>query len=169
MDTAELREMSEEQLMLELKNTADTFFRLRIQAQTERLDAPSELRRHRRLIARIKTVLREREIANYVKVKARFVDGTTGLALHGSEYQAKLVGNGMKAPLAEGGLDGNGRVLFECDLKSGNDAISEFAESRPDVYVVLEKDSKQVFRTKNIKEKSLRLTKQICNLGTIKI
>ena len=31
-----------------------------MQAQTERLDAPSELRRHRRLIARIKTVQTER-------------------------------------------------------------------------------------------------------------
>ena len=30
-------------------------FRLRIQAQTERLDAPSELRKHRRLIALLKT------------------------------------------------------------------------------------------------------------------
>lgn len=169
MDTAELREMSEEQLMLELKNTADTFFRLRIQAQTERLDAPSELRRHRRLIARIKTVLREREIAKYIKVKVRFVDGVTGLALHGSDYQAKLVGNGLKAPLAEGGIDGNGRVLFECDLNADGAATAEFNESEPDVYVVLEKDSKQVFRTKNIKGKTLRHTKRICNLGTIKV
>jgi large subunit ribosomal protein L29 len=36
---------------------------LRIQAQTERLDAPSELRKQRRLIARIKTIQVERERA----------------------------------------------------------------------------------------------------------
>ena len=60
MKAAELREMSDEQLQLTLNDTCERFFRLRIQAQTERLDAPSELRRHRRLIARIKTVLRQR-------------------------------------------------------------------------------------------------------------
>ncbi len=56
----ELREMSDEQLRLTLKDTAEHLFRLRIQAQTERLDAPSELRKHRRLIARIKTLQTER-------------------------------------------------------------------------------------------------------------
>jgi large subunit ribosomal protein L29 len=61
MKAAELREMSDEQLELTLKETATAYFRLRIQAQTERLDAPSELRRHRRLIARIKTIQRQRQ------------------------------------------------------------------------------------------------------------
>ena len=56
MKTAELREMSDEQLDLTLKETEHNLFRLRMQAQTERLDAPSELRRHRRLIAQIKTI-----------------------------------------------------------------------------------------------------------------
>lgn len=61
MDTIkELREMSDEQLGLTLKEAADNLFRLRIQAQTERLDAPSELRRNRRLIARVKTIQTER-------------------------------------------------------------------------------------------------------------
>ena len=63
MKASELREMSDEQLRLTLKETADNFFRLRTQAQTERLDAPSELRKSRRLIARINTVRRERELA----------------------------------------------------------------------------------------------------------
>jgi large subunit ribosomal protein L29 len=63
MIASELRDMSDEQLGLTYNETVDTLFRLRIQAQTERLDAPSELRRHRRLIARIKTVQRERELA----------------------------------------------------------------------------------------------------------
>ena len=43
---AELREMSDEQLRLTLKEAAENLFRLRIKSQTERLDAPSELRRH---------------------------------------------------------------------------------------------------------------------------
>lgn len=63
MKAGELREMSDEQLQLTLKDTCEGFFRLRIQAQTERLDAPSELRHNRRLIARIKTVQQERASA----------------------------------------------------------------------------------------------------------
>ncbi len=62
MKVAELRDMSDEQLALTLKDTCESLFRLRIQAQTERLDAPSELRRHRRLVAQIKTIQRQREL-----------------------------------------------------------------------------------------------------------
>ena len=57
---SELREMSDEQLALTLKETADNLFHLRIRAQTERLDAPRELLKHRRTIARIKTIQTER-------------------------------------------------------------------------------------------------------------
>ena len=56
----ELREMSDEQLGLNLKEAAEKLFRLRLQAQVERLDAPSELLRQRRLIARIQTIQNER-------------------------------------------------------------------------------------------------------------
>jgi len=58
---AELRDMSDDQLEATLKETTEHFFRLRLQAQTERLDAPSELRKSRRVIARIKTIQNERE------------------------------------------------------------------------------------------------------------
>jgi large subunit ribosomal protein L29 len=61
--TDELREMSSEQIRLTWKEASEHLFKLRIQAQTERLDAPSELRRQRRLIARCQTILRERELA----------------------------------------------------------------------------------------------------------
>jgi large subunit ribosomal protein L29 len=57
---SELREMSDEQLRLTLKEVADDLFHLRIQSQTERLDAPTELKKHRRLIARIKTIQGQR-------------------------------------------------------------------------------------------------------------
>jgi large subunit ribosomal protein L29 len=62
MKVAELRDMSDEQLALTLKDTCESLFRLRIQAQTERLDAPSELRRNRRLVAQIRTIQRQREL-----------------------------------------------------------------------------------------------------------
>lgn len=64
MDMNELRDMSDEQLDLTLRETVEHLFRLRMQAQTERLDAPSELRRNRRLVARIKTLQRERAAAS---------------------------------------------------------------------------------------------------------
>jgi large subunit ribosomal protein L29 len=60
----ELREMSGEQLHHALRETQENLFRLRLQAETERLDAPSELRKNRREIARIRTLLRERELAS---------------------------------------------------------------------------------------------------------
>lgn len=63
MKAAELREMSDEQLALTLKETEQNLFRLTMQAQTERLDAPSELRRNRRLVARIKTLQTQRQSA----------------------------------------------------------------------------------------------------------
>lgn len=67
---SELREMSDEQLGLTLKEASENLFRMRIQAQTERLDAPSELRKQRRLIARVKTIQTERARAA-VKDEAR--------------------------------------------------------------------------------------------------
>ena len=57
---SEFREMSDEQLLLTFKETTGNLFHLRLQAQTERLDAPSELRKQRRTIARILTVQNER-------------------------------------------------------------------------------------------------------------
>jgi large subunit ribosomal protein L29 len=57
---AELREMSDEQLGLTLKESMEHLFRLRLQAQTERLDAPSELRKQRLIIARVRTIQTER-------------------------------------------------------------------------------------------------------------
>jgi len=60
---SELREMSDEHLALTLKETVGNLFHLRLQAQTERLDAPSELRKQRRLVARIKTLQNQRRRA----------------------------------------------------------------------------------------------------------
>jgi large subunit ribosomal protein L29 len=61
MKASELREMSDEHLALTLKETNSNLFHLRLQAQTERLDAPSELRKQRRTIARIKTIQNQRK------------------------------------------------------------------------------------------------------------
>jgi large subunit ribosomal protein L29 len=63
MKFSELREMSDEQLSATLNEARQTLFRLRIRAQTERLDVPSEVRKNRRLIARIKTLQTQRGAA----------------------------------------------------------------------------------------------------------
>jgi large subunit ribosomal protein L29 len=77
---AELREMSDEQLTLTLKESSESLFRLRLQAETERLDAPSELKRHRRLIARIKTIQNERARTAAAKQATTATAGNPGPA-----------------------------------------------------------------------------------------
>jgi large subunit ribosomal protein L29 len=66
----ELRDQSSEQLELLLKETQQNLFRLRLQSETERLEAPSEIIKAKREIARIKTVLRLREIEAQKKAAA---------------------------------------------------------------------------------------------------
>jgi len=61
MKITELREMSDEQLGLTLRETEQGLFRLRMQAQKQILDAPSEVRRHRKVISRIKTLQTQRQ------------------------------------------------------------------------------------------------------------
>jgi large subunit ribosomal protein L29 len=62
MKPAEYREMSEEQLMLNLKDLEKNLFHLRFQSATDRLETPSEIHKAKKEIARIKTIQREREL-----------------------------------------------------------------------------------------------------------
>jgi large subunit ribosomal protein L29 len=62
MKPNELRAMNNEQLDVTLKETVKNLFHLRIQSATDRLETPSLIRKSRREIARIKTILREREL-----------------------------------------------------------------------------------------------------------
>jgi large subunit ribosomal protein L29 len=62
MKTSEYRGMSDEQLSLSLKDLVKNLFHLRFQSATERLETPSEIRKAKREIARIKTIQREREL-----------------------------------------------------------------------------------------------------------
>lgn len=56
----ELREMSDEQVKAVWKDAAESLFKLRLQAQTEKLASPTEVRKSRKTIARCQTVLAER-------------------------------------------------------------------------------------------------------------
>jgi large subunit ribosomal protein L29 len=58
----ELREQTDEQLEMLLKEVQHNLFRLRLQSETERLEAPSEIVKAKREVARIKTILREHEL-----------------------------------------------------------------------------------------------------------
>jgi large subunit ribosomal protein L29 len=67
---AELRDQTDEQLDLSLKEIQNNLFRLRLQSETERLEAPSEIIKAKREIARIKTILRLRQIEREQSVAA---------------------------------------------------------------------------------------------------
>ena len=62
MKTSEYRGMSDDQLALSLKEVEKNLFHLRFQSATDRLETPSEMRKAKQEIARLKTVLREREL-----------------------------------------------------------------------------------------------------------
>jgi large subunit ribosomal protein L29 len=63
MKPAEYRGMSDEQLDLTLKEELKNLFHLRFQSATERLETPSQIRKSKREIARVKTIQRERQLA----------------------------------------------------------------------------------------------------------
>ncbi len=65
---SEYRMMSDDQLLLALRDLEKNLFQLRFQSATDRLETPSEMRKARKEIAKIKTVQREREIAKEMKV-----------------------------------------------------------------------------------------------------
>ena len=62
MKAREIREMSDEQLDLTLKDTIKHLFQLRFQSATERLETPSEIKKAKRDIARLKTIERKRQL-----------------------------------------------------------------------------------------------------------
>ena len=62
MKADDLRQMSDEQLDLTLKETVKNLFHLRFQSATDRLETPSEMLKARREVARIKTIQRERQM-----------------------------------------------------------------------------------------------------------
>ena len=63
MTATEIREMTVDELRARVEQLQEEQFRLRFRAATVQLENPMLLRTIRRDIARIKTVLRERELA----------------------------------------------------------------------------------------------------------
>jgi large subunit ribosomal protein L29 len=71
MKTDELRGMSDEQLDLTLKEELKNLFGLRFKSATDRLETPSEIRKSKRQVARIKTIQRERQLAAQKQAAAK--------------------------------------------------------------------------------------------------
>ena len=63
MDVAELRDLSVDDLQERAKELEDQIFRMRLQQSLGQLDAPLKLRFTRRDLARIKTVITEKQRA----------------------------------------------------------------------------------------------------------
>ena len=89
----ELREMSDEQIRLVWKDSAETLFKLRLQAQTEKLASPCDVKKQRRSIARCQTILAQR---GTLVVPAAGPDGAPAeakeahdAALHGKHAKKK--------------------------------------------------------------------------------
>ncbi len=62
MKAKELKEQTAEELRIKETELYDQLFKLRFQAATAQLEKPAKIRQVRRDIARIKTVLRQKEL-----------------------------------------------------------------------------------------------------------
>ncbi len=63
MKASEIREMNPDELVDELETLQRKLFDIRTQAVTEKLEDPSQLTKAKRDVARLKTIIRERELA----------------------------------------------------------------------------------------------------------
>ncbi|HET7321468.1 MAG TPA: 50S ribosomal protein L29 [Longimicrobiaceae bacterium] len=63
MKASEIRELTSDEITARIEQLQEELFRLRFRAATAELDNPMLLRTLRRDVARLNTVLREREIA----------------------------------------------------------------------------------------------------------
>ena len=62
MKTNEIRKLSTEEILTKINESKEELFNLRFQQATGNLEKPSQIKELRHQIARLKTVLREREL-----------------------------------------------------------------------------------------------------------
>lgn len=67
MKAESLREFSDSELTKKVMDLKEELFNLRFQMATGQLDNPMQIKQVRKDIARAKTVIRERELANEIK------------------------------------------------------------------------------------------------------
>ena len=62
MTNKEIRELSNEEILSKIEESKEELFNLRFQQATGSLEKPSRINELRKLVARMKTILREREL-----------------------------------------------------------------------------------------------------------
>ena len=62
MTNKEIRELSNEEILSKIEQSKEELFNLRFQQATGSLEKPSRINELRKLVARMKTILREREL-----------------------------------------------------------------------------------------------------------
>ncbi len=70
MKVNEIRNLTTDEIVAKIKETKEELFNLRFQQATGNLDKPSKIKDLRHTVARLKTVLRERELEATGKAKA---------------------------------------------------------------------------------------------------
>jgi len=111
-DSKKLAGMSDEQLALTLLDTEKRLFDLRFAAATDKLETPSEIRRAKRGIARIKTVQRQRELVRLAALPDADLDGQT------TALEARIEGPGKRR--IKRGLARLAAIKAERDTKKGS-------------------------------------------------
>ena len=64
MKTKDIREMSTEELNKKIEEYKEELFNLRFRQATGNLEKPSRIKELRKLVAKMKTIIRERELNN---------------------------------------------------------------------------------------------------------
>ena len=62
MDTKKIRDLSTEEIIKKIEEDKEELFNLRFQAATGNLEKPSRINELRKEVARMKTIIREREL-----------------------------------------------------------------------------------------------------------
>jgi large subunit ribosomal protein L29 len=64
MNATEIRDLSTEEIQSKITEAQEELFRLRFRSATQQLENPSLIKSLRRDVARMRTILRERELTN---------------------------------------------------------------------------------------------------------
>jgi large subunit ribosomal protein L29 len=64
MNTTDIRDLTDDEIRDQILQAKDELFRLRFRSATQELESPALLKALRRDIARLKTILRERELSH---------------------------------------------------------------------------------------------------------
>lgn len=64
MNAADIRDLSNDEILDQITQAKEELFRLRFRSATQQLESPALIKGLRRDIARMKTILRERELRN---------------------------------------------------------------------------------------------------------